>query len=85
LGESAGEVDLRDLGTALFADARFQLLVAAAVGGVGAGMGGGLDERPAEVARSLLGEWAAQVALAGLVDAWAKAAVTGQLARWGSG
>jgi hypothetical protein len=36
-GESAGEVDLGDLGAALLADARFQLLVAVAVGGVGAG------------------------------------------------
>ena len=33
-GESAGEVDLGDLGATLFADARFRLLVAVAVGGV---------------------------------------------------
>ena len=46
-GESAGEVDLGDLGAALFADAGFRVLVAVAVGRVGAGVGGGLDERPA--------------------------------------
>jgi hypothetical protein len=63
LGEAAGEVDLRDLGAALFADARFRVRVALAVGGMGAGVGGGLDQRPTEIARSLLGERAAQVAL----------------------
>jgi hypothetical protein len=63
-GESAGEVDLGDLGAALFAEACFQSLVAVAVAGVGAGVGGGLDERPAQVAGALFGERAAQVALA---------------------
>jgi hypothetical protein len=63
-GEPAGEIDLRDLGAALFADARFRLLVAVAIDRGGAGVGGGLDERPAQVARSLLGERAAQVAFA---------------------
>src|SRR4029453_15064595 len=82
-GESAGEVDLGDLGAALFADACLQSWVAVAVGGVGAGVGGGLDKRPAQVARALLGEWAAQVALARLVDARAEAAVAGELARAG--
>jgi hypothetical protein len=77
LGESAGEVDLGDLGAALLADPRLGLLVAVAVGGVAAGVGGGLDERPAEIARALLGERAAQIAFAGLVDAWAEAAVDG--------
>src|SRR3954451_17434745 len=37
-GESAGEVDLGDLGAALFADPRFCLLVAVAVGRRGAGV-----------------------------------------------
>src|SRR6266542_4365579 len=67
-GEAAGEVDLRDLGAALLADARFRVCVALAVGRMRAGVGGGLDQRPTEVARSLLGKRAAQVALAGLVD-----------------
>jgi hypothetical protein len=82
-GEPSGEIDLRDLGAALFADASFRLLVAVAVGGRGAGVSGGLDERPAQVARSLLGERAAQVAFAGLVDAGAEACVAGELARAG--
>ena len=48
-GESASEVDLGDLGAALLADARLGVLVAVAVDGVGAGVGGGLDERPAPI------------------------------------
>ena len=85
-GEAAGEIDLGDLGAALFADPRFGVLVAVAVGGVGAGVGGCFDERPAEVAGALFAERAAQVALAGLVDAGAEAAVAGELAwAWGSG
>ena len=53
-GESAGEVDLGDFGAALFADPGFGLLVAVAVGGVGAGVGGCFNECPAQVARALL-------------------------------
>jgi hypothetical protein len=34
-GEPLGEIDLRDLGAALFADARFRLLVAVAINGGG--------------------------------------------------
>jgi hypothetical protein len=63
-GESAGEVDLGDLGAALSADPGFRLLVAIAVGGMRAGVGGGFDQRPAQVARALFGERAAQVAFA---------------------
>src|SRR5918995_2553509 len=80
LGQPAGEIDLRDLGAALLADPRLCLLIAVAVDGRGAGVGGGLDERPAQVPGSLLRERAAQVALARLVDARAEAAVAGQLA-----
>ncbi len=78
--QSTREVDLGDFGAALLADARFRLRVALAVGGVGAGVGCGFDERPAQVPRPLLAQWPAQVTLAGLVDAWAEAAVPGQLA-----
>ena len=83
LGESAGEVDLGDLGAALLADAGFRVLVAVAVDGGGAGVGGGFDQRPAQILRPLFGERAAQVALAGLVDARAEAGVAGELARVG--
>ncbi len=75
LGQPAGEVDLGDLGAALFADAGFHLLVAVLVGRVGAGVGGGLDERPAQIAGALFGERPTQVTLPGLVDARAEAAV----------
>src|SRR5262245_34238455 len=44
------------------------------------GVGGCLDQCPAQVARSLLAERAAQIALTGLVDAGAEAAVAGELA-----
>jgi hypothetical protein len=49
-GEFAGEVDLGDLGSALFAEAGAGALVAVAVGGVPAGVRGGFDQRPAQVA-----------------------------------
>jgi hypothetical protein len=62
-GEAAGEVDLGDLGAALFADAGFGVLVAVAVGRVGTGVGRGLDERPAQVSGTLFAEWAAEVAV----------------------
>jgi hypothetical protein len=54
LRESTCEIDLGDFGAALFADPRFRLLVAVAIGRCGAGVGGGLDERLAQVARALL-------------------------------
>jgi len=63
-GQPAGEVDLGDLGAALLADARFRVLVAVAVDGGGAGVGCGLDERPAQILGPLFGERAAQVAFA---------------------
>src|SRR3954447_20936031 len=40
LGQPTCEIDLRDLGAALFADPRFRLLVALAIDRGGAGMGG---------------------------------------------
>ena len=43
----------------------------------------GLDERPAQIARTLLWEVTAKVAFAGLVDAGAEAAVAGEFARSG--
>ena len=63
-GESAGEVDLGDLGAALLADAGFRLLVAVAVDRRGAGVGGCFDERPTQILGPLFGERPAQVAFA---------------------
>src|SRR6266511_2481237 len=82
-GESAGEVDLGDLGPPLLADSGLCPLVALAVSGVRAGVDGGLDERPAQVLGPLFGERAAPIGLARLVDAWAETAVAGELARGG--
>src|SRR6266536_1764151 len=63
-GQSAGEVDLGDLGAALLADASLGLLVAVAIHRRRAGVGGGLDQCPAEILGPLFGERAAQVAFA---------------------
>jgi hypothetical protein len=54
LGKSPSEIDLGDLGAALFADPRLRLLVAVAVDRMRAGVGRCFDERPAQVARTLL-------------------------------
>ena len=45
-------------------DAGFHLLVAVTIDRGGAGVGGGLDERPAQILGPLFGERAAQVAFA---------------------
>jgi hypothetical protein len=55
-GEAAGEVDLGDLGAALCAEPLFGVLVAVAVERVAAGVHGCFDQRPAQVARPVLGE-----------------------------
>ena len=75
LGEATREIDLRDLGTALAADAPLELLVALCVERVSAGDGGGVDQRPPEVPRPVLGKAAAEIELAGLVHPWAQAGV----------
>jgi hypothetical protein len=83
LGEGAGELDLGDFGAALAAHAALGLLVAVAVERVLGGVGGGLDQRPAQIPGPVLGQVAAAVAVAGLVDARAQPAVAAQLARRG--
>ena len=79
--EVAGELDLGDFRAALFAEPLLGALVAVAVGGVFAGVGGRLDKRPAQVLGTGFGEWAAPVAVAGLVDAGAETAVADELGR----
>src|SRR5919106_1751866 len=81
LRESAGEVDLGDLGATLLAEPGAGALVAVPVGGVLAGVAGRLDQRPAQVARARLAERATAIAFTRLVDARAEAGVAGQLAR----
>jgi hypothetical protein len=50
---------------------------------VAAGGVGGFDQGPAQVVGSVFAQWAAPVALAGLVDAGAETAVADQFARVG--
>jgi len=71
--EAARELDLGDPGAALAPEPALGALVALAVERVAAGAEGRLDERPAQVAGAVLGERAAAVRLAGLVDPRAKA------------
>src|SRR5215207_3436884 len=59
--EPAGDVDLRDLRTALPAEPLLVALVALAVGGVAKGVHRRLEQRPAQVAGAVLGERPATV------------------------
>src|SRR6266508_5065098 len=79
LGEPAGDIDLGDLGAAVAAEPGLDVLVAGAVGGMPAGVGGGLQQRPAQVLGALFGQRPAPVALPGLVHPRAQAGVAGQL------
>ena len=54
LGEPPGELDPRNLRPALAAEALLGPFVAEPIGGVSGGVGGGLDERPAEVPGTVL-------------------------------
>lgn len=61
LGQTAGYVDLGDLGAALLSQACLGALIALAVDRVAAGVGGGLHERPAQVLRPGVGEMPASI------------------------
>ena len=78
-GEFAAEVDLGDFGSASAAEAFLGALVALGVDGVGAGVQGGFEERPAQVARAVLAQRPAAIRVSRLVDARAEAGVAGQL------
>src|SRR5829696_5527366 len=79
VSESPGDVDLGDLGAALLAEPALVALVALGVGGVLERVHRRLEQRPAQVGGSVLGQRAAAVLLARLVDARAKAGIAGQL------
>ena len=83
LGESAGQVDLGDLGAALAAQPGLGAPVALGVDRMTAGVGSRLDQRPAQILRSVLAERAAVVLAAGLVDPRTQPGVPGQLGRAG--
>src|SRR5664280_355342 len=78
-GELASDVDPGDLRAALTAQAPLGPLVALAIVSVAGSVGSGLDERPAEVLRAVLGERPADVTVARLPDDWAQPGVPGQL------
>src|SRR5208283_6163544 len=81
LGELSGDIDLSGLGAALFAKTLLVALVALAVERVPQRVHRRLEHRPAQVLRSVLGERAAAVFLAGLVHPGAKAGIATQLLR----
>src|SRR3954464_7818363 len=67
LGQLAREVDLGDLGSALAAEAARGALGAVLVGRVRAGVQRRLEQRPTQIARAVLADWAAAVGVARLV------------------
>jgi hypothetical protein len=62
LGELAGHLHPSDLGAALLAEPGAGALVVVAVDGMAGGVGGGLDQRPAQPGWAVLGERATVVA-----------------------
>src|ERR687897_1629853 len=79
--QPAGDVDLGDLGAALLAEPALGALVALRVGGVAQRVHRRLQQRPAQIGGPVLGERAAAVLLARLVDARAESRVAGELLR----
>ena len=56
-GELAGDVDPGNLGATLAAEAVLVALVAVSIADITSGVGGSLDERPAQVLGPVLGQW----------------------------
>src|SRR5215207_6262966 len=79
VGEPPGDVDLGDLGAALLAEPALVALVALGVGGVLERVHRRLEQRPAQVGRSVLGQRTAAICVSRLVDARAEPGVAGQL------
>src|SRR6476659_9044848 len=77
LREAAGQVDLGDLGAALTAQAGLGAPVALGIDRMPGGMHSGLDQRPAQILRSVLGQRAAVVFAPGLVDPRTQSGVAG--------
>src|SRR5450759_3698208 len=73
--ELAGELDPGDLRPALAAEPLLRVFVPLAIGGMPGGVGGGLDEGPAQVLRTILGERAPVVASSLLAYDWAQPGV----------
>jgi hypothetical protein len=62
--EPAGDVDLGDLGAALFAEPALVALIALCLGGMFERVHGGLEQRPAQVGATVLGQWPAAILVA---------------------
>src|ERR687897_1612139 len=75
VGEAAGDVDLGDLGAALLSEPPLVPLVALGVGGVLERVHRRLQQRPAQVGGSVLGQRAAAILLSGLIHPRAKTGV----------
>ena len=83
VGESARDVDLGDLGAALLSEPALDSLVALGVGGVLERVHRRLQQRPTQVGRAVLGQWATTILLSGLVHARTETRVAGELLwRW---
>jgi hypothetical protein len=61
LGQLASEVDPGDLGAALAPEALLRALVSLQVARISGSVDGGFDQRPAQVLRAVLRQWAAAV------------------------
>jgi hypothetical protein len=61
LGQLASEVDPGDLGAALAPEALLGPLVSLQVARISCSVGRGFDQRPAQVLRAVLGQWATSV------------------------
>ncbi len=82
-GEFAGDLDTGDLGATEPSEYRPGAEVVLPVDRRCGGVGGGFDVGPAQVACTVLREWAAAFGLSGLVDPRAQAGVAAQLPRRG--
>src|SRR5215211_2093032 len=79
VGEPPRDVDLGDLGPALLAEPALVALVALRVGGVLERVDRRLEQRPAQIARAVLGQGPAAVGVSRPADARAEAGVAGEL------
>jgi hypothetical protein len=78
-GELAGEIDPGDLRAALPAEAPLHPLVAVPTVGIPSRVGGGLDQRPAQVLRPVLRQWPTDIAVARLSNQRAQSGIPGEL------
>src|SRR5665213_3008745 len=78
-GELAGEIDPGDLRATLPPETLLGVLVPLSIVGIASRMGGGLDQRPAQVLRAVLGQRPTDIAVARLSNQRTQPGVAGQL------